>query len=67
MLNTVRAVVRQGRIELLESIEVPEGTELLVTILGGEERAFWLACSETALNRVWDNPDDDVYAELLKN
>jgi len=33
MLNTVRAVVKRGRIEPLEEIYIPEGTEVLVTIL----------------------------------
>jgi len=33
MLTTVRAVVRRGKIELLEEIHIPEGTELLVTVL----------------------------------
>lgn len=66
MLNTVRAVVRQGRIELLEPVPVPDGTELLVTILSSDESRFWLGCSETALDRIWNNADDDVYAELLK-
>lgn len=30
-----------------------------------EERAFWLAASEPSLRRIWDNPADDVYAQLL--
>ena len=66
MLNTVRAVVKQGRVELLEQVSVPDGTELLVTILSNDESQFWLGCSESALDRVWNNTDDDVYAELLK-
>lgn len=33
MLNTVRAVAREGKIELLEKVEIPEGTEVLVTPL----------------------------------
>ena len=33
MLTTVRAVVRRGKIELIEEIHIPEGTELLVTVL----------------------------------
>jgi hypothetical protein len=37
MLSTVRAVVRGGRIVLLEEIYIPEGTELLVTILTDHE------------------------------
>jgi hypothetical protein len=63
MLNTVRAIVRDGRIELLEDMEIPEGTEVLVTPL--IEAEFWLKASETSLNSVWDNSEDDVYAELL--
>lgn len=27
---------------------------------------FWLAASENSLNEIWDNEEDDVYAELLK-
>lgn len=66
MLSTVRAVVREGKIELLEQLVVPDGTELLVTILPGDEERFWLGCSETALDRIWNNPEDDAYGELLK-
>jgi len=65
MLNTVRAIVREGRIELLEAIDIPEGSEVLVTPLV-EEPDFWLQVSEAGLSRVWDNTEDDVYAELLK-
>lgn len=27
---------------------------------------FWLNASEVSLNAIWDNPEDDVYAELLE-
>ncbi|SOD02983.1 hypothetical protein SAMN05216486_10724 [bacterium JGI 053] len=30
-----------------------------------EERAFWLAASRPAMDAIWGNEDDDVYAELL--
>jgi hypothetical protein len=33
MLKTLWATVRQGKIELLELTELPEGTRLLVTLL----------------------------------
>jgi hypothetical protein len=65
MLNTIRAVVREGKIELLEKIEIPEGTEVLVTPLV-DEPDFWLKASANSLDSVWDNPEDDVYAELLE-
>ena len=64
MLNTIRAVVREGKIELLENVEIPEGTEVLVTPL--VESEFWLKASESSLNSVWDNEEDDVYATLLE-
>ena len=31
MAKTIRATFRQGRIEPLEAVDLPEGTELLVT------------------------------------
>jgi hypothetical protein len=65
VLNTIRAVVREGKIELLEKMEIPEGTEVLVTPLI-DESDFWLNASESSLDSVWDNSEDDVYAELLE-
>lgn len=66
MLSTVRAVVRGGKIELLENVQVPDGTALLVTILPGDDEAFWLGCSQSSLDHIWNNPEDDAYVDLLK-
>jgi predicted DNA-binding antitoxin AbrB/MazE fold protein len=65
MSNSIRAVVREGRIELLEKVELREGTEVLVTPLM-EETDFWLIASENSIDAIWDNSEDDVYAKLLK-
>jgi hypothetical protein len=65
MLNTLWATVRQGKIELLESAELPEGVRVLVTVLPDNEAQFWLDASQTPLDAVWDNTEDDVYAQLL--
>jgi len=64
-MQNIRAIVREGRIELLEEVEIPEGTEVLVTPLTGDLN-FWLGASESSLDSVWDNAEDDVYAELLE-
>ena len=64
MSNAIRAVVRGGRIELLEEVEIPEGTEVLITPLDDAE--FWLKASERSAASVWDNSEDDVYADLLE-
>ncbi|WP_246275589.1 hypothetical protein [Brasilonema bromeliae] len=66
MLKTLWATVRQGKIELLESAEIPEGTRVLVTLLPDDEAEFWLQASQTSLDEVWDNAEDDVYAQLLQ-
>lgn len=65
MRNTIRAVVREGKIELLEKVELPEGTEVLVTPLL-DEADFWLQASESSADSIWDNAEDDVYAGLLE-
>ncbi|HEX7408776.1 MAG TPA: hypothetical protein VF515_14140 [Candidatus Binatia bacterium] len=65
MLSTVRAVVREGKIQLLEGVELPEGSRLLVTVLPDEEAGFWMEASRASLDRIWNNPEDDVYARLL--
>ena len=65
MLKTLWATVRQGKIELLESEELPEGTRVLVTLLPNDETQFWLQTSQTSLSSVRDNAEDDVYAQLL--
>jgi len=31
------------------------------------DRAFWLLASQSAMKKIWDNPEDDVYAELLED
>jgi len=66
MLNTVWAIVRDGKIEPLEGVVLPEGAKLLVTLITEEEDAFWLHASQVSLDEVWDNTDDDVYGRLLE-
>lgn len=43
-----------------------EGAKVLVTLLPDDDTRFWLHASQTALDKIWDNKEDDVYAELLK-
>jgi hypothetical protein len=65
MHESIRAIVNGGRIEPIEKLDVPDGTEVLVTILSNGDD-FWLNASESSLNAIWDSPEDDVYAELLE-
>ncbi len=67
MLTTVRAIVRNGQITLLEPVEIAEGTEVLFTLPSDEEdRSFLAPLSEPSLDAIWDNPEDDAHGELLK-
>ncbi|MBC7882003.1 MAG: hypothetical protein H7Y37_11805 [Anaerolineae bacterium] len=66
MLKTFWATVKQGKIELLESTKIPEGSRVLVTLLSDDEAEFWLQASQAPLGTVWDKEEDDVYAQLLK-
>jgi predicted DNA-binding antitoxin AbrB/MazE fold protein len=66
MSKTVRAIVREGKIELLEHVELPEGANVLVTLLPDEEAEFWLHASQNSLDAIWDNSEDDVYGKLLE-
>jgi len=66
MPKTLRAVIREGKIEPMEQVDLPEGSKVLVTLLPDDEAEFWLQASQASLDTIWDNPEDDVYAHLLK-
>lgn len=67
MLNTLWAVVRGEKIELLEKADIPEGTKVLVTLLTDQDdRQFWQKTSHVSLDAIWNNTEDDVYEQLLK-
>jgi len=66
MLKSLWATIRQGKIEPLEATELPEGVRVLVTLLPDDETEFWLQASQTSLDTVWNNAEDDVYAQLLQ-
>ena len=75
MLNSMWATIHDGRIELAEQVDLPEGARVLVTLLPDDdanyddancgEASFWSGASENSLAGVWDNTEDDVYAQLL--
>ena len=66
MPKTVWATFRQGKVELLEQMDILDGARILVTILPDEEDKFWFDASQVSLDAVWNNEEDDVYAQLLQ-
>ncbi|HTG16216.1 MAG TPA: hypothetical protein VK747_13285 [Blastocatellia bacterium] len=65
-MNTIRAIVRHGKIEFLEPVEISEGTEVLVMVPSTADNKFWMAVSERSLDAIWKNAGDDVYEQILK-
>ena len=52
MLNTVWAVVHEGRIETLGEVDAPEGTRALVTLLVEDGDDFWQVASSESLDEI---------------
>ena len=65
MYQTLSAEVKNGRIKLLDKAKIPEGTRVLVTIMQEDETLFWRNASQTSLENIWANEDDDVYKKLV--
>jgi hypothetical protein len=46
-------------------LDINENSRDLASFEEKEEADFWLKLTERAFKKIWDNPQDDVYAELL--
>ena len=66
MMQTLWAVIHDGKIELAEPASLPEGAKALVTLLPEDESRFWVEASQKSLAAIWDNAEDDAYAQLLE-
>ncbi len=71
MTTTVEAIYEDGVLKLRGRLPLPDKTHVMVTIDSGttgeeRERSAWLKLSEEALISTWDNPEDDVFNELLQ-
>ncbi len=68
MVTSTVGVISNGRIELPGQMELPEGARVLVTLLAGDEDGsrFWIQASQTSVDKVWGNTEDDIYARLLE-
>jgi len=72
MTTTVEAIYENGMLKLPAPLPLPEKAHVTVTIQSepatssDAERGAWMKLSEDALTKTWDNPDDDVFNELLK-
>jgi hypothetical protein len=65
MTTTVEAIYEHGKLLLPKPLSLPEKSHVRVTIESDPEREAWLKLSGENLSKTWDNPDDDVFNELL--
>ncbi len=65
MFNSIWATIHDGQIEPAERIDLPEGATGLVTLLPDQESNSGTGVSDKSIAPVWDNTEDDVYAQLL--
>jgi len=66
MFHTLRATIGPEKTLLpLEEVDLPEGAEVLITILTDTEKHFWQSASSIHLEKIWNNDEDDVYEKLL--
>ncbi|CCH92542.1 Similarity [Microcystis aeruginosa PCC 9432] len=63
-MKTFNGIVKNGKIELPPDEQLPEGAQ--VTVIITEDTNFWTEASEPALAKIWDNTEDDIYAQLLR-
>ena len=71
MTTKVEAKYRDGKLILPSPLPLPENTVVRLTIETRDDysdavRQAWLKASEESLHKVWNNPDDDVFNELLE-
>ena len=66
MPKNIWGIVHQGKIETAEPIVFPEGSKVLAIRVSDGESEFWNAAIAQSLKATWDNPEDDVYAQLLE-
>jgi predicted DNA-binding antitoxin AbrB/MazE fold protein len=72
MTTRVEAIYENGTLKLPCRLPLEEKAHVVLTIQSNagvkedEEREVWLKKSEETLMKVWENPADDVFNELLE-
>ena len=73
MVEAIEVICEEGKLKPRIPIDRFEGKRAVVFFFSEQSEKSddaalfheWLLLSEPALNRIWDNPEDDIYAELL--
>jgi hypothetical protein len=60
-MSRVRAVYRNGKLELEQDLVVPDGTMFDVDLHLVKEEEDWQSLGLSRLEEEWQNPNDSVY------
>lgn len=72
MSTQLLAIIKNGRIEPIEPINLPEGTQLIVTLNSSvethqeSEESEWYALSLNGLNRAYSDDEPDYELSQIK-
>jgi hypothetical protein len=65
MFQTYSGEVKNGHIMLQDGAMMAEGTHVLVTILQPDDMRYWQSASESSLDKIWLNEDDEIYEKII--
>jgi predicted DNA-binding antitoxin AbrB/MazE fold protein len=66
MLISHQAVYESGKLKFPNDVDIPEGANVLVTVIGEPKEDYFEKASEDMLDKIWNNKDDDIYEQLLE-
>jgi hypothetical protein len=66
MFTQLLAIVKDGKIQTVDPIDLPEGTELIVTIEDNLEAVAWSNLSLNSLNRAYADDEPEYEISQLK-
>ena len=65
-MTSHQAIYKSGNLILPQNVVIPEGSKVIVTIVGEPKENYFIKASEEALDKIWNNNEDDIYEQLLK-
>jgi hypothetical protein len=66
MLKTFQAKIENGNILLNKNIKIPDKSVIFISYIDNSKDDFFLVSSESSLEKIWNNEEDDVYENLLE-
>ncbi|MBM2816507.1 MAG: hypothetical protein HW421_3269 [Ignavibacteria bacterium] len=66
MLKTFQTQYKHGQIILNNEVNIPEDATIFVSFKDNTTDDFFLKASESSLDNIWNNSEDDIYEQLLE-